>query len=247
MTINVLSNDSDPDGSINVKTVAIVAKPSHGTVSVDSKTGVVTYTPAKNYTGSDSFTYKVKDNSGAYSNVATVSLTVTPPNQPPQAHDDSATTGKNAPVTINVLANDKDTDGTIDPTTVVIVGAAKHGTTSINPTTGVVTYTPAANYTGTDTFTYKVKDNQGAYSNVASVSVTVTAPNQPPQAHDDSATTKKNKSVAINVLANDRDSDGSINTVHALDRCRTTTWNVEGRFKDRRRHVHASQELHRLG
>ena len=51
VTINVLSNDSDPDGSINVKSVAIVAKPKHGTVSVDSKTGVVTYTPAKNYTG----------------------------------------------------------------------------------------------------------------------------------------------------------------------------------------------------
>ena len=209
--INVLSNDSDPDGSINVKTVSIVAKPSHGKVSVDSKTGVVTYTPDKNFTGSDSFTYKVKDNSGAYSNVATVSLTITAPNQPPQARDDSATTGKNVPVTINVLANDKDTDGTIDPTTVAIVGAAKHGTTSINPTTGVVTYTPATNYTGTDTFTYKVKDNQGAYSNVASVNVTVTAPNQPPQAYNDSATVKKNKSVVINVLANDRDSDGSIN------------------------------------
>jgi hypothetical protein len=214
--INVLSNDSDPDGSINVKTVSIVAKPSHGKVSVDSKTGVVTYTPDKNFTGSDSFTYKMKDNSGAYSNVATVSLTIIAPNQPPQARDDSATTGKNVPVTVNVLANDKDTDGTIDPTTVAIVGAAKHGTTSINPTTGVVTYTPATNYTGTDTFTYKVKDNQGAYSNVASVNVIVTAPNQPPQAHNDSATVEKNKSVVINVLANDRDSDGSINKTTLL-------------------------------
>ncbi|HEY4233877.1 MAG TPA: Ig-like domain-containing protein, partial [Lacipirellulaceae bacterium] len=211
ISINVLSNDNDSDGAIDVKTVAVVAKPQHGSVSVDSKTGLVTYTPAKNYTGHDSFTYKVKDSSGAYSNVATVSLTIVQPNSPPVAYDDAATTLKNSPVTIAVLANDKDSDGSVDPKTVVIVGAAQHGTTSINSTTGAVTYTPAANFTGTETFTYKVKDNQGAYSNVATVRVTVTAPNQPPQAHDDSATTKKNKSVAISVLTNDHDSDGSIN------------------------------------
>ena len=57
-----------------------------------------------------------------------------------------------------------------------IVGAASHGTTSVNPTTGAITYTPAANYTGPDSFTYKVKDNLGADSNVATVSITVNAP-----------------------------------------------------------------------
>ena len=147
---------------------------------------------------------------------------------------------------LTILANDKDTDGTIDPTTVAIVGAAKHGTTSINPTTGVVTYTPAANYTGTDTFTYKVKDNQGAYSNVATV-LDGQASESAAAGHDDSATVKKNKSVAINVLANDRDSDGSINKATLLIVAATTTWHVEDRFKDRRRHLHAGQELHRLG
>jgi predicted chitinase len=216
LSINVLSNDSDPDGSIDVRAVAIVAKPSHGKVSVDSKTGVVKYTPAENYTGSDSFTYKVKDKSGAYSNIAKVSLTVTQPNRPPIAKDDTVTTAKNTLVNINILSNDKDTDGTINPATVAIVGAPKHGTASVNPTTGVVSYTPAANYSGPDAFTYKVKDNLGASSNVASVCVTVKAPNQPPQVHDDSATTNKNKSVKINVLANDRATNCSIDVKSLL-------------------------------
>ena len=65
-----------------------------------------------------------------------------------------------------------------------IVAAASHGTTSVNPTTGAITYTPASNYTGPDSFTYKVKDNSGADSNVATVSITV---NAPPVASNDTA------------------------------------------------------------
>ena len=115
----------------------------------------------------------MKDNLGAASNVATVSITV---NAPPVAANDTATTNKNTAVAVNVLANDSDPDGTLDATTVAIVGAAGHGTTSVNPTSGVVTYTPASNYTGPDSFTYTVKDNLGAASNVATVSITVNAP-----------------------------------------------------------------------
>ena len=110
-----------------------------------------------------------------------------------------------------------DLDGTLDPTTLAILAAAQHGTTSVNPTTGVVTYTPAANYKGPDSFTYKVKDNTGAYSNVATVSINV---NVPPLAVSDTVTTYKNNPVVINVLANDSDSDGTLNpaTVALLER-----------------------------
>jgi hypothetical protein len=94
-------------------------------------------------------------------------------NQPPVAKNDTANTYKNVAVVINVLGNDADSDGTVKSTTVAIVGAAGHGTTSVNSTTGGITYTPAANYTGPDSFTYKVKDNNGADSNVATVSITV--------------------------------------------------------------------------
>ena len=93
-------------------------------------------------------------------------------NHPPVAAGDTATTYKNVAVAINVLGNDSDSDGTVNSTTVAIIGTAGHGTTSVNPTTGVVTYSPAANYSGLDSFTYKVKDNRGLDSNVATVAVT---------------------------------------------------------------------------
>ena len=159
VAIPVLVNDSDPDGSINPASVVIVGTAGHGTTSVNSTTGVVTYTPASNYTGLDSFTYQVKDNVGALSNVATVSIFV---NAPPVANNDSAVAIKNTPLTINELANDSDSDGTLNAASVAIVAPASHGTLSVNSTTGAITYMPAANYKGPDSFTYKVKDNLGS-------------------------------------------------------------------------------------
>ena len=87
-----------------------------------------------------------------------VTLTV---NAPPVAANDTATTNENTAVAVNVLANDSDPDGTLNATTVAIVGAAAYGTTSVDPTSGIVTYTPASNYTGPDSFTYEVQDNLG--------------------------------------------------------------------------------------
>jgi hypothetical protein len=100
-------------------------------------------------------------------------LTVTSANVAPVAFSDTASTNKNMAVAINVLSNDSDPDGTLNPTTVTVVGAANHGTISISPTTGAITYTPALNYIGPDSFTYKVKDNLGAESNLATVAITV--------------------------------------------------------------------------
>src|SRR5205814_1689716 len=96
-------------------------------------------------------------------------------NAPPVASNDAAGANQNTAKVIDVLANDSDSDGTVDATTVTIISAASHGTTSVNPATGAVTYTPASNYTGPDSFTYQVKDNLGADSNVATVSITVNA------------------------------------------------------------------------
>jgi ELWxxDGT repeat protein len=76
VTINVLANDTDADGSIDPTSVQIVSQPAHGVVSV-TQSGSVVYTPVAGYSGADSFTYSVKDNQGATSNVATVTVTVT--------------------------------------------------------------------------------------------------------------------------------------------------------------------------
>ncbi len=78
-----------------------------------------------------------------------------------------------------MIGNDTDIDGTVDPAT-VIAGTASNGTVSVNPTSGAITYTPALNFFGTDSFTYTVKDNNGLISNTATVTVTVTAVNDAP-------------------------------------------------------------------
>ncbi len=63
VAINVTSNDSDNDGSIDTSSVTIVSGVSNGSTSISSS-GVVTYTPSGNFNGSDSFSYNVKDNDG---------------------------------------------------------------------------------------------------------------------------------------------------------------------------------------
>ena len=75
VAINVVTNDSDADGSIVPTTVAIVSDAAHGSTS-NPHNGTVNYTPGSGYTGTDSFTYTVDDDKGTSSNVATVIITI---------------------------------------------------------------------------------------------------------------------------------------------------------------------------
>ena len=170
--INVLANDTAaPGDTLDVTSVAITTAPAHGTATVDSTTGAISYQPTSDYSGADSFQYTVRDNFGALSNAATVSVTVQPA---PVATNDTATVQANSSVMIAVLANDTSSGGTLDPTSIKIVVAPIHGTAAVSG--GQVTYTPAMGYTGLDTFQYTVQDNLGTTSNVVTVSVNVTAP-----------------------------------------------------------------------
>ncbi|MDZ7267823.1 MAG: tandem-95 repeat protein [candidate division KSB1 bacterium] len=174
VAIEVLGNDSDADGSLNPASVTVATTPGHGTTAIDSATGTITYSPHADYFGPDSFTYTVKDNDGATSNRATVSVTVDSRNDAPLANADAATTSENTAVTIAVLANDSDVDGTLQAASVTIVQQPDFGTiTAIDPAHGAITYTPANAYQGTDEFRYTVQDDQGAVSNAATVTVTV--------------------------------------------------------------------------
>ncbi len=97
-------------------------------------------------------------------------------NTKPTARNDSVVVLKNTPVVINVLANDSAVTGTLDPTTVTIVTQAAHGGTSVNTSTGAVTYTPALDYVGNDSFKYTVDavvDGFSLTSNSATVNLTV--------------------------------------------------------------------------
>ena len=139
--IDILFNDTDDDGVIIPYTVNIVTPPADGTiVSIDPLTGIVEYLHGGAANPTDTFTYTVKDNDGADSNEATVTLTIVP-NEAPVANDDAANVKVGATVVIDVPANDTDSDGTLDLGTVVIGLSPIHGTISaINPTTGEVTY-----------------------------------------------------------------------------------------------------------
>ena len=76
VTTPVVSNDTDPDGTVDPTTVTIVAGPGNGTVTVNPTNGDVTYTPTPGFDGTDTYTYTVRDNDGLISNVATVTITV---------------------------------------------------------------------------------------------------------------------------------------------------------------------------
>jgi hypothetical protein len=76
VVINVLANDAAKSGVLDPATVTVVTPPAHGTTSVNTVTGEVTYTPNLDFVGKDSFKYTVKDSFGQVSNVATVSITV---------------------------------------------------------------------------------------------------------------------------------------------------------------------------
>ena len=198
--IPVLANDID-DGVLLPNTVAIQTQPTNGKASVNTTTGIVTYTPNPKFFGTDTFTYKVKDFDNLTSNVATVTIDVLQVITPPVAVNDSFSVSENTPKVLNILANDTDQNGTIVPTSVVITTPPAHGTISIDPTTGAVTYTPTNGFLGADSFKYKVSDDAGAVSNIATVSLSVVP--APPIANPDTVSTPENTPITINELAND--------------------------------------------
>ncbi|MGB9359921.1 MAG: Ig-like domain-containing protein, partial [Acidimicrobiia bacterium] len=207
VVIPVLGNDSDPDG--DALTVTSVTDPGHGTVVINAD-GTVTYTPDVDYSGPDSFSYQVCDPNGACDS-ATVTVDVTPINDPPVANDDLGSTDEDTPVTIPVLGNDTDVDGTVVASTVVVTVDPSNGSVVVNAD-GSVTYTPDADFSGSDVFSYQVCDDDGA-CDTATVSVAVNPVNDAPVAVDDTASTLEDTPVVVPVLGNDTDTDGDPLTV----------------------------------
>ncbi|MGQ0618296.1 MAG: Ig-like domain-containing protein [Panacagrimonas sp.] len=214
----VLANDTDPDGPPPTQAVLISSvAPASGTLAFQTNGGF-TYTPAANFNGTASFTYRARDAANLNSaNIATVNITVTPVNNAPVAVNDSFTTTEGSTLTRTaangVLANDTDPDGP-PPTQAVLVSsvAAASGTLEFL-TNGGFTYSPAANFNGTATFTYRARDAANLNSaNIATVNITVTAVNTAPVAVNDSFTTAEGstltRTAANGVLVNDTDPDG---------------------------------------
>ncbi|MGD9099030.1 MAG: choice-of-anchor O protein, partial [Anaerolineae bacterium] len=216
IVINVLENDGDPNGD-DLSVIAVSA-PVNGTATHSGS--VVIYTPNANFNGADNLTYTISD--GYVDDAATVAIVVNPVNDAPVATDDSAATDEDQAVSVEVLDNDGDLDG--DSLSVVAVGAAAHGTVTHDGVS--VTYTPQANWSGEDSFTYTVDD--GDLSDTATVFVSVNPVNDAPVAADDSAVTDEDQAITVNVLDNDGDLDGDSLTIIAVSAASNGTLTRDG-------------------
>ncbi|WP_264060738.1 Ig-like domain-containing protein [Mycolicibacterium psychrotolerans] len=224
--------DPDPGDTL---TVALVGSPGHGavTVSLDGKS--FTYTPNQNWSGTDTFTYTATDGT-LTSNTATVTVTVV--NLPPTATNDTGyTVNEDTTLTVTapgVLANDTDPGG--GALTAQLVAGPSHAQAFTLNTNGSFTYTPTPDWSGTDTFTYRALDSQGALSNTATVTVTVA--NLAPTATNDTGYTVNEDTTltvtaAQGVLANDTDPGGGALTaqmVNGPNHAQTFTLNTNGSF-----------------
>ncbi|MCK6392377.1 retention module-containing protein, partial [Zoogloea sp.] len=202
VTVNVLANDSDPDGDPLTVTGATV-DPALGSVVVNPD-GTLTFTPTPNFNGPVVITYTVSDDKGGTAS-STVTVNVTPVNDNPVANPDVATTLENTPVTVPVLGNDSDPEGNPLTVTGATVDPAL-GSVAINPD-GTLTFTPAPDFNGPVVINYTISDGQGGTA-TSTVTVNVTPDNAPPVANPDSATTPEDQPITVNVLGNDSDPDG---------------------------------------
>jgi large repetitive protein len=187
--------------------VTAVDAGAHGSTQILAN-GMISYLPDPDFYGLDSFSYDVEDSGGARDS-ARVSVTVHSVNDAPIAFDDAASTEEDEPVRIAILANDVDRDGTLAPSSIRVTSPPLHGTVDVDTSTGVATYVPSSGDCGHDTFSYVVEDNEGLLSNEAAVSVQIRC-NESPIAENDVATTDENTAIQIDVAANDRDPDGTL-------------------------------------
>jgi Bacterial Ig domain len=175
VTINILANDTDPQGKLDPNSIKLVAQPQHGQAEILN--GSIRYTPNRNFAGGlDSFNYTVKNQLDVSSNPAKVNVFVR------VLADDKVSTNPGQAVSVDVLAND------------VLLNSDKNNITLSKPTHGTattnlsrtITYTPAPGFTGTDSFTYTIGGGH------ASAAVWVTVGNKKIQANNDSYTITAN-------------------------------------------------------
>ena len=215
--VDVLANDSGIGNQI--KSVSV---PANGTASIEG--AVIKYQPTIGYTGTDTFTYEVKDQNSAVAKAA-VTVFIREKYFAPVAVDDLASVRESAPepIQIDVLSNDSDHDG--DPLSIVAVTLAANGTVTLASTSSI-SYWPSPGFSGTDSFNYTISDGLGGTA-VASVNLTVT-PNTPPVAIIDLVTIAEGISIFINVLGNDFDADGDQLSVTAVTQPANGTATLEG-------------------
>ena len=210
---NVLVNDTDIDGdTLSVLTTSTFAAPfttANGGSLVLLSDGNLSYTPAANFTGTDSFDYTVSDGQGG-TDTATVTFNVTPVNDAPVANAEVITVAEDGTTGGNVLVNDTDIDGNtlsvLTTSTFAAPFTTANGGSLVLLSDGNLSYSPAANFPGTDSFDYTVSDGQGGTA-TATVSFNVTPVNDAPVAVTTAIVADEDIIVTGNLSASDVDDD----------------------------------------
>ncbi|HEU5123921.1 MAG TPA: Ig-like domain-containing protein [Verrucomicrobiae bacterium] len=193
-SIPIALTGSDPDGAS--LSFSLISQPAHGMLSGSAPDLV--YTPTKDFNGNDSFTFKVNDGQ-ADSATAEISITVEPINDVPVAHAQMQTTTEDTALDL-VLAG-TDLDG--DALSFAIVMRPSHGNVSgLAPN---LTYTPAPDFSGSDSFQFSVNDGQAGATNV--VTIHVSAVNDQPFANAQQVVTDEDVSVPVTLTG--ADAEGS--------------------------------------
>jgi VCBS repeat-containing protein len=182
----------------DTRTYSVVAGPSHGDLALNPD-GTYSYDSDPDYNGPDSFTFKATDAALADSNVATVSITVDPVNDPPAADDAAPSVGEDT--VLNGTVTGDDIDG--DDLTYAKVTDPTHGVLVLNPE-GIYTYTADGDFNGSDSFTFRANDGT-ADSDVATVSITVDAANDAPVANEATPSVDEDTVLNSSVSATDVD------------------------------------------
>ena len=200
-TLTASLSASDVEG--DSVTYAVGMQPANGTLTItNTSTGAYTYTPNADFNGSDSFTFTANDGS-ANSNTATVSITVNPVQDAPVASDATLTTQEDTAATGTLAASDVDGDAL---TYSVATQPANGAVVITDATTGDYTYTPNADYNGSDSFTFVANDGT-TDSNTATVNITIVAVNDAPVASDSDETIDEDTDLAGTLFATDADGD----------------------------------------
>jgi len=214
ITLDVLSNDTDPDD--DTLTVSAVGAAAHGQVAIVN--GRVVYTPSSGYVGTDSFQYTCTDSHGVSAS-ATVRVTVIDQagNHPPIAKDDfSADSPSEVPATIAsslmVLSNDTDPDD--DPISITSFSTPAHGVLRrVTTYPEHLEYTPVQGYLGPDRFSYTISDGRGGSAS-ANVEILVKFwTNYTPRAGDDVFSVPNYRPTDLSVYLNDYDPGADVLTI----------------------------------
>jgi len=211
---------SDVDG--DSLTFSPATQAAHGSVTVNAN-GTFSYTPNANFNGTDSFTFKANDGS-LNSNTATINLTVNPVNDAPAAQNGSASGSEDTVITGTLSASDIDSASL----TFSLASQSSHGSVTVNAN-GTFSYTPNANYNGTDGFTFRANDGS-LNSNAATVTLTINPVNDAPVAQNGAASGNEDSTINGILAADDVDGDSLTFTPVSRPSHGSVTVNANGTF-----------------